>query len=97
MNCKGNFVFKELNYVKAGVFKNDKGEEISYKDSYKLKVDEVTNNGINERIFKIDPSNTNLVNTLKSFRAYQNISIEFDLEIFANGCRLKPLNSTLIK
>ena len=92
MKCKGNFKFKELKKLDAGSFTDkETGEVISYNESYKLKVDEITEQGINERIFKVAIDNVNVLNALKTVKAYDNIDIEFDLEIYSNGCRLIPL------
>ena len=97
MKCKGNFIFKELKRIEAGVFKNDKGEEIPYNASYKLKVDEISETGINERIFKFSPDNTNILNSLSNAKPYENISIEFDVRFYSNGCRAIPVTISLVK
>ena len=41
MKCKGSFVFKSISHRDAGVFKNDKGEDVKYPSAYILKVDEI--------------------------------------------------------
>lgn len=98
MKCKGTFVFKELKKVEAGSFTNkETGEIISYKENYKLKVDEVSEQGINERVFKITIDNTNCLNGLNGVKPYDKINIDFDLELFASGCRLKPLAISPVK
>ena len=97
MNCKGIFVFKELKKIEKGVFTNDKGEQIPYNESFKLKVDEISEQGINERVFKIAVDNTNCLNGLKNVNPYDKINIDFDLELYASGCRLKPLAISPVK
>lgn len=93
MKCKGRFVFKELKKVEAGSFTNKvSGEVINYNESYKLKVDEITEQGINERVFKVATDNTNVLNGLVGVKTYDKIDIEFDLELYSNGVRLTPSN-----
>ena len=69
MKCKGNFKFKGLQKRDGGVFKNNKGEEIQYKESYVIKADEETENGIYERSFKIAVDSP-LVKDLKDLELY---------------------------
>ena len=91
MKCKGRFVFRELKKVDAGSFKDkESGEIISYKESYKLKVDEISEDGINERVFKVTTDNVNVLNGLVGVKPYDKIDIEFDLGLYPNGCRLTP-------
>lgn len=96
MQCKGRFVFKELKKIEKGVFTNDKGEEIPYNESYKLKVDEISEQGINERVFKVATDNTNVLNGLVGVKPYQNIDIDFELGLYPSGARLTPLSVTLV-
>ena len=51
MNCLGKFKFKGLNQKDGGEFTNSRGEKLTYKPSYQLKLDELSENGVNERIF----------------------------------------------
>lgn len=98
MTCKGIFVFKELKKIDAGSFTNkETGEIISYNESYKLKVDEFSDNGINERIFKIASDNTNCLNGLKNVSPYDKINIDFNLSLYTNGVKLEPINITPVK
>ena len=90
MKCKGRFVFRELKKIEKGVFTNDKGEEIPYNESYKLKVDEISEDGINERVFKVATDNVNVLNGLKNVEPYNKIDIEFDLGLYPSGARLTP-------
>lgn len=83
MKCKGSFVFKSISHRDAGVFKNDKGEDVKYPSAYILKVDEINENGDpNERKFKIDDKKADLINTLKTFKVYDGIVLEFNITIF---------------
>lgn len=90
MKCKGSFVFKSLTHREGGTFKNDDGQELSYKPSYVLKVDELMDNGdINERRFKVREDSVVLVNNLKSLEAYQKIQLEFNVTIYTSSVSLE--------
>ena len=91
MQCKGKFKFKELVKREGGSFTNQKGDVINYKDTYNLKVDEVTENGIYERIFKI-PTESELVEPLLITKPYTDITLEFDVIFYGNSIRLTPIS-----
>lgn len=91
MKCIGKFKFKELVKKDGGKFTNAKGDEIEYKPSYSLKVDEVTENGIFERVFKI-ALDSPLVEKLQNVKPYTDISLEFDINLYNNSVRLIPLD-----
>lgn len=91
MKCQGNFVFKSIEHVDAGEFKNSSGDIIKYPSSYKLSVDELQADGkINDVKFKIPESSTELVNQLRTFKPYQNISLECSVNFYSNGVRVVP-------
>lgn len=77
--CKGEFVFKSIEKKDGGVFTNDNGKEIEYDASYKLKVDEISENGIDEIIFKIPLKSRQLYEDLKALNPYDKIVLEFDI------------------
>ena len=58
MKCKGEFIFRGIERREGGNFINEKGDTISYKPSYKVKVDEVTEKGVFERVLKVAEENT---------------------------------------
>ena len=91
MLCDGSFKFKEIRKVDKGSFTNEKGEQVNYGESYKLKVDEITEKGIQERIFRISPSNTGLINQLKTVKPYTDIKIRFDVNIYQSRISLTPI------
>ena len=91
MKCKGKFKFKELKLVPAGSFTTADGEIINYAESYKLKADEITEKGIFERTFKVASDSANIIEVLKKSKPYTDIDIEFDLNIYSNGCSLIPV------
>lgn len=94
MKCRGNFVFKSLNYRDGGSFKNSDGVDVPYKPAYVLKVDEVSENGeINERKFKVAEDKKDLLSTLQEFSAYQKIELEFEVIIYATRVSLELFNA----
>lgn len=90
MKCQGNFKFKGLTKKDGGQFTNQNGDIIKYAESYSLKVDEQTENGIFERQFKM-PIDSPLVNDLASFELYDDITIDFDLRIYGNRITVIPV------
>lgn len=93
MKCQGDFVFKTLTHRDGGTFKNTDGNEVKYPSAYILKVDETMPNGdINEHKFKISENNTMLLNILKSFKAYQEITLEFEVTLYTNRISFEVVN-----
>ena len=90
MKSLGKFKFKEIQKVDGGTFTNSKGDEITYNDSYKIKVDEMTNNGIYERVFKI-PIDSPLVREFAELKPYTDITIEFDINIYGSKVSVIPV------
>lgn len=89
MKCQGNFKFRELKLVEAGSFVRD-GQKIDYGSSYRLKVDEITEKGVCERVFKISPENQELLNIVKGLRIYDDLVIIFDIVFYNANVRLTP-------
>lgn len=90
MKCQGNFVFKSVEHVDAGEFKNSNGDIIKYPASYRLAVDELQSDGkINDVKFKIPESSTELVNQLRILKPYQNINLEFSINFYSNGASIR--------
>lgn len=89
MKCRGKFKFKGLTERQGGEFKNSKGEMVPYKGSYMLKVDEITENGIFERTFKI-ALDSPLVAELKDKEIYSDIILDFDVKFYSSGISLVP-------
>lgn len=90
MKCIGKFKFKGLTRKDGGSFTNDRGQEITYKPSYSLKLDEMTEEGIYERLFKIADDSA-LVSSLQQLKPYQDITLEFDVILYANSIKLVPV------
>lgn len=95
--CKGDFIFKSIEKREGGTFTNDNGKEIEYDASYRLKVDEITENGIDERIFKIPLKFKTLYEDLKALKPYEAIILEFDI-VFSSSVgtvKLVPIDFEL--
>ncbi len=90
MKCNGIFVFKSVSKREGGTFKNDKGQEISYDDSYILKVDELTDD-IRERRFKFPCTNKKFYDELCKLESYTKICIDFEVVIYDNSAKLLPV------
>ncbi len=90
MKCVGNFKFKGLMKREGGSFTDANGKVINYKESYSLKVDEQTENGIFERQFKI-AIDSPLVAELSALELYDDITIDFDIKIYGNRITVIPV------
>lgn len=90
MICKGEFIFRGIERREGGNFINEKGDTISYKPSYKVKVDEVTEKGVFERVLKVAEENTELINNFQMLDNYQKIIITFDVTFYGTKISLVP-------
>lgn len=90
MECKGKFKFKQIVRKDGGEFTNDKGQVIQFKESYALSVDEMTENGIYERKFKIAVDSP-LVQDLLIKKPYSDIAITFDVQFYGNSIKAIPI------
>ena len=83
MECKGLFVFKSLILRPAGTFKDAEGKDIEYPASYILKVDQIEeNDDVNERKFKVNTKDKELINKLNQFKIYDNIVLIFKITLY---------------
>ena len=92
MICKGEFVFKNLTKRDGGTFKNDKGQDVNYDMAYVLKVDEVSQDGINERKLKIDKNNTVLLNKLQNVKPYDKINLVCEVVLYGANAKVIPVD-----
>lgn len=93
MQGLGKYVLKSCIKREAGSFKNDKGEEIRYKEGYNLIVDEKTKDGsVKERKFFIDMENSSLINKLVDLKCYTPIILSFDIRMYSNKTVIVPLD-----
>ena len=90
MKCKGEFIFRGIERKDGGNFINEKGETISYKPSYRVKVDEQTESGLKERIFKISEEENQLINDFQTLDIYQKIIMTFDVALYGTKVSLVP-------
>ena len=90
MKCIGKFKFKGLEKRDGGVFTNAQGKEITYKESYALKVDENIDNVIYDRVFKV-ATDSALLDSLAQLKPYQEFTLELDVIIYRNSIRLVPV------
>lgn len=92
MKCRGEFVFKSIEKREGGSFTNDKGQAVNYDMAYLLKVDEVSQNGINERKLKIDKNNTVLLNKLQNLKPYDKINLICDVVLYGANAKVIPID-----
>lgn len=91
MRCNQELIFKNCEKRDGGKFTNEKGEDITYKESFVLQADEVTQNGIYERKFKFPIENTTLANALNRIEPYTKINIIFDVSLYGSQARVVPV------
>lgn len=94
MKAKGVFMFKNVQDRERGSFTNkETGEVISYNACKVLVADELSEDGkMNERRFKIDNENVNLINEFCSLEAYTKISIIFDVVLYSANAKVTPIS-----
>lgn len=92
MKCRGNFVYKGIEEKQGGEFTNDKGQTIKYDGSYSLKVDEVTESGVNEIRLKIPLTNKALFDKLKTKKIYDNIVLDCEVQLSTSYARVVPID-----
>ena len=91
MRAKGEFVFKGLEKKAGGEFVNAKGDSVKYGERYLLKVDELTDNSVDERKLKVDVNNTSLVDALQKLKIYDKIVLECDIVLYQNSAKVIPV------
>ncbi len=90
MKSRGKFKFKSLVAKEGGEFINNKGEKVPYKASYALKVDEITEEGIFERTFKL-AADSIIVKDLQTLEPYTDVIIDFDVKFYSSNVSLIPI------
>ena len=91
IKCQGKFKFKGIEKREGGSFVNDKGRKIDYDESYSLKVDEETENGIYERVFRIK-KDSEIVDDLLLVKPYTNIILEFEIRFYGRNINVVPVS-----
>ena len=84
MKCRGIFKFKCIEKKEAGEFINSQGQKVEYPARYNLKVDEVGDEGISERSFKV-ALDSDLIPQLSGLKPYQDVELEMDLQFTKSG------------
>ncbi len=90
MKCQGKFKYKGITERPAGEFINNRGEKISYPASYTIKLDEQTESGIYERVYKT-PIDSKLIPELSKMPLYSDVFIEFDVLLYGTTVKLVPV------
>lgn len=91
MQCQGKFVFKGIEEREGGEFLNDKGQKIKFAPCYQIKVDEMVEGKVEDRTFKFSIDNKYLFNKFKNLEIYDNVSIDFNVEIYKTSVKLVPI------
>lgn len=84
MKCQGIFRYRGLEKKEAGTFVNAQGQKIDYPAKYILKLDEVGEEGIEERCFKVALDST-FVPKIINTKIYDQVTIIFDIQFSKNG------------
>lgn len=90
MIAKGKFKFKSIEEKSGGEFVNSQGQKIKYDGSYSIKVDEITDNGIYERRFKVNLNENSLISKLKQLNPYTDVEITFYIQFYGNSTKVVP-------
>ncbi|MCI9247120.1 MAG: hypothetical protein HFJ30_08485 [Clostridia bacterium] len=87
MKCSNEVIFKGIEERASGVFKNDKGQEISYPKAYVVRFDEEVEGDYQERKVKFSGDNAGLYTRFKTLKAYDRINLIFDIVLSNNSCK----------
>ena len=91
MKCRGNFRYKGIEEKLGGEFTNTNGQLIKYPGSYSLKVDEVTEIGVNEIRLKIPLTNKELADKLNTKKIYDEIILDCEVQFSNSNVKVVPL------
>ena len=92
MKCQGKFKYKGIEKKDAGTFVNAQGQKIDYPARYALKVDEVGEGGVFERVFKV-AIDSPILAQLTNKEIYADMILEFDIQFSQNGTpKITPVN-----
>lgn len=92
MIAKQEVIYKGIKEIPAGVFTNEKGETINYKDSYKFRF-ELIYNGL-PQIFEIKCTKDFAFNCAKNTKINDKLNVTFVFNIFPNGridCKIQSI------
>lgn len=85
-------VFKGLSRREGGQFTNDKGQQVTYDDSYVLKFDEEVNGEVYERRLKFPTTNKELASKLKELKVYSKIKLICDVQLYTSSAKIVPID-----
>ena len=80
MVCSLECVYKGIKEIKSGTFQNDKGETINYKDSYRIRFDQIIAGLPKETEIKITKELA--LNLARNLQIYDKIVITFNVIIY---------------
>ena len=92
MKCEGNFVFKSIEEKEGGEFTNERGQKVKYEPTYRITVDDTLGEKIVTRTFKFSKGNTTLAEKFKNLNPYDNVIIDFNIELYQSSVKLVPLD-----
>ena len=84
-------VFKGLSKREGGEFINDKGQKVTYDDSYVLKIDEEVDGEAFERRLKFPITNKQLAQNLKNLEIYSKIKLICDVQLYTSSAKIIPI------
>lgn len=87
-----NVVFKGLAKREGGEFTNDRGQKVTYDESYLLKFDEEVNGEVFERRLKFPITNKQLANKLKDLDIYSKIVLICDVQLYTSSAKIVPVD-----
>lgn len=95
MQCAGEFIYRGMSHTDAGTFVNDKGQAINYNGSFKIKLDENTDDGVQERIVKIAEDDI-ILQDFSNIEVYSKITIQFEVRLIGQtNIKLVPIRVDL--
>lgn len=87
-----NVVFKGLAKREGGEFTNERGQKVTYDESYLLKFDEEVNGDVFERRLKFPITNKQLANKLKDLDIYSKIVLICDVQLYTSSAKIVPVD-----
>ena len=91
MICDLECVYKGIKEIKSGTFQNAKGETINYKDSYRIRFDQIISGLPKETEIKITKELA--LNLARNLQIYDKIVITFNVIIYnPNTIRISVSN-----
>ena len=96
MKCSNEVVFKGIEERAGGVFRNDKGQDITYPKAYVVRFDEEVEGDYQERKVKLTGDNAGLFTRFKALKAYDRVNLIFDVVLGNNSCKISIADFTQV-